>query len=80
MFACLRAVICCLLFPVRVIFAGVCSSVAVRRLLSVVCWLFVGVCGLFVVLVLVACCLLFVACRCLLFVDGVWFFVVCCRL
>ena len=64
MFVCLRAIVCCLLLVVRVMFAGACSSFAVRRLLFVVCLLLLGVCGLFVVVVLVACSLL-VACHCL---------------
>ena len=40
MIVCLRAAVCFLLLAVRVMFAGVCSSFAVRRLLFVVCWLF----------------------------------------
>ena len=66
MIACLHDVVCCVLLVVRVMFAGVCSSFAVRRLLFVVCWL------LFWCLWVVCCCgscgLLFVVCRLSLFV------------
>ena len=66
MIVCLRAVVGCVLLAVRVMFAGACSSFAVRRLLFVVCWLLCWC--LWVVCCCGYCGLLIVVCRLSLFV------------
>ena len=75
--ACCRlCCVCCLFYVGGLLFVGV-SVACFQRLLFVVCWFLLAVCGcaLFVV-----CCLLCVVCRLWLFVVRCLLFAVCCSL